>query len=250
MKKNKIARALQDLENRLNTHIGGGDSEHIPADKDHNGFLTVKQLYKIIEAAGTRTKLPEGTDILKLEPGHYWGQKLVNTTWKDGTDGITLVDVQEIDDNCKQFVEIESVTGSVYRYTTHLNDMGQNYNAPSTWTAENRHALLWEGNVSAVGSKITLADNHWKYKKFLIFTNNQNGHVVGQEVIAHNSRTALQDVNNYDSQPFVASYEMQLTFKDNTCTIDSNSLYIITGDKTNVASTNSLMSIVRIEGIV
>lgn len=250
MKKKKMARALQDLTNRFELHVGGGDYEHMSADKDHNGFLTVKQLYKIIEAAGTRTKLPEGTDILKLEPGHYWGQKLVNTTWKDGTDGITLVDVQEIDDNCKQFVEIESVTGSVYRYTTHLNGAGQNYNAPSTWTAENRHALLWEGNVSAVGSKITLADNQWKYKKMLIFTSNQNGHVVGQEVIVQNNHLALQDINNYDTQPFMASYKMQLTFKDNTCTIDSNSLYIITGDKTNVASTINPLTIIRIEGIV
>lgn len=250
MKKKKMAKALQDLTNRFELHVGGGDYEHMPADKDHNGFLTTKQLYKIIEASGTRTQLPDGTDILKLEPGHYWGQKLVNTTWKEGTDGITLVDVKEINEKYKQFTEIESVNGSIYKFTTHMNDSGKNFNAPSVWTAENRHALLWEGSVSAVGSKITLADNQWKYKKMLIFTSNQNGHVVGQEVFAQNSQTSLQDINNFNDQPFVSSYEMQLTFKDNQCTINSNSFYVITGDKTNVASTKDLMSIVRIEGIV
>ncbi|MCQ9197107.1 hypothetical protein MZD87_08420 [Pediococcus pentosaceus] len=63
MKKKKFARALQDLTNRFNLHVGAGEEEHLPADKDHAGFFTRNLLEKLLMAFGYRKIVAEGTDI-------------------------------------------------------------------------------------------------------------------------------------------------------------------------------------------
>ena len=227
-------------------------SNNIPADNDRAGKMTPQHYQKLMIALGNRKKLDAGTDIFKLSPGHYYGNGLINSTWPSGNDGVTLIDVEEIPGGgFKQIREIESVSGTVYYYTTHTNEAGVNHDAPIGWTTQERRALLWQGDVSAVGSKITLTDRYSKYKKIGITVDDQNGHREVHDVTLNNGVGIVNTTNNYNDSVIVASYEIELGFKDNGCTINRNTLYVVAGGGTNNISTDKdILSVIKIEGIM
>lgn len=248
-KKLNIEEAIQRLSDRLDEHIGAnGKYAHLGGDIDRSGFITPEQVQSIQQSLGKREALEDGTDIFALEPGHYYGQNLVNSSWPKGTNGVTLVDVAEASDNVKQYCEIESVNGGIHVYTLHKNDAGANVNAPNNWTIVNRHLTLWEGNVSTVGTKINLTDKAWKYRKLNITFDNMNKGKKTVTVELQGGWTAVTDSQNYDGDNYVSSFEMELLFNEDSCEIKGNTLYVIGNGTLNSNTTNKL-ALVRIEGV-
>lgn len=227
-------------------------SNNIPADNDRAGKMTPQHYQKLMIALGSRKKLDAGTDIFKLSPGHYYGTGLINSTWPSGSGGVTLVDVEEIPGGgFKQIREIESVSGTVYEYTTHTNAAGVNHDAPIGWTTQERRALLWQGDVSAVGSKITLTDRYSKYKKIGITVDDHNGHREVHDITLINSVGVVNTTNNYNSDVIVANYEIELGFKGDGCNINRSTLYVVAGGgRDNVSTDTDTLSVIKIEGIM
>ena len=248
-KKINIEEAIRRISDRLDEHIGAnGKYAHLGGDIDRPGFITPEQVQSIQQSLGNRDVLEDGTDILTLAPGHYYGQNLVNSSWPKGTSGITLVDVEEASDDVKQYCEIESVNGGIHVYTLHKNDAGTNVNAPNSWTTINRHLTLWEGNASAVGTKINLTDNAWKYRRLNITFDNQNKGKKTVTVEPQGGWTAVTDTQNYNGDNYVSSFEMELLFSDDSCEIKGNTLYVV-GKGTLNATTTGELALVQIEGV-
>ena len=91
-------RALQTIANKLSAHIGSGDKAHLPADRQHAGFMTPDQLASLRQSLGERTHLAPKTDIFKLAPGNYWGSDFINSSEPSGSLTILMIDVSQRDD--------------------------------------------------------------------------------------------------------------------------------------------------------
>lgn len=243
-----LVEVLNRLNSRLDEHVGSnGKSQHLPADVDRSGFMTPEQVLDLNEALGKRTKLDEGTDVLTLQPGKYWGINLVNSSYQSGDDGILMVDVAKAGDNYVQIKEWESVFGRLKTRTIHKNKDGENYSAPSGWATNERISLLWQGDVSTVGTTVVLNDLYTNYDKLIIYTDNHNGGIKGHKVLIRESMT-LTDTQNFNGSPYADSYEVSLSLDKKSCKITfSNHLTIGSNGVTSV--TTDLLSILKIEGV-
>lgn len=243
-----LAEVLSRLNNRIDEHIGSnGKSQHLPADIDRSGFMTPDQVLALKEALGARTGLAEGTDILKLDPGHYWGINLVNSSYPSGDSGVLIIDVAKAGDNYIQIKEWESVYGRLKTRTIHKNEDGENYSAPSGWLSNERVSLLWQGSATSVGTTFVLNDLYTKYDNLIIYTDNHNSGVKGHRVPIREQVT-LTDTQNFNSMALVDSYEVLVGFDKKTCKITfSNHLTIGANDIANV--TTDLLTIIKVEGV-
>jgi len=243
-------RALQTIANKLSAHIGSGDKAHLPADRQHAGFMTPDQLASLRQSLGERTHLAPKTDIFKLAPGNYWGSDFINSSEPSGSLTILMIDVSQRDDGAKQFVEIESYTGSIKVYTTHTNDAGVNDGAPKSWTSIDRVITLWEGSVSSSGAVFQLTDNFWKFKKLRITTDNLNREKKIVDYIPLGGFVTIGSHNLFDGNPTIFSLcEMRLQFKNASGSIQDN---IKTDFEPGRATpvTSGLLQLTKIEGVM
>lgn len=74
-----LKESVQNIADKLATHVGGGDVEHQIVDRQHAGFMSSEQYIGLFNAKGFRSNLSDGTDIMSLAPGHYVGTNLVNS---------------------------------------------------------------------------------------------------------------------------------------------------------------------------
>ncbi|MEH1647637.1 hypothetical protein AAHB41_06030 [Pediococcus pentosaceus] len=174
MEKKKMAKALQDSINRFELHVGAGDSEHMPADEDHNGFMTTEQVKELGYAMGDKMIMPAGTDIFKLPPGHYAGTGFKGSTKEDNASW-EIIDIYRSSDSYWQYWETMSFSGEVFFQNRHLGSDGQwNNSAYNGWQKIEKTAPLWSGNLSQVGTGITMTDEWRKFSYFRITVDNLN----------------------------------------------------------------------------
>lgn len=126
----------------IKAHIGAGDDAHLPADEEHNGFLTSSGFKKITAASGERTIADYQSDVMALDPGHYEVNKPKNAPVT--AVGLCEVEISQSYDGRKQIWLLESGTGRLWYYNTHTN--GQVMLAG--WTRIFRNVKLWEGDAS------------------------------------------------------------------------------------------------------
>ena len=168
--------AIKIINERIDDHIGSNGNAHLPVSKDRAGFESPTQFLKNIESAGNRTHLADGTDIFQLEPGKYWGTKLVNAPVDDASDDTSakMVDVVSTDKNMTQITLLISYIGKYYKYTAHKNTAGINVTAPITWTRVERSETLWSGSASSKGTVLKLLDRPSKFSKFRLTIDNSS----------------------------------------------------------------------------
>lgn len=228
-KKAGLSEAVQILNNRLNTHIGPGPEEHVLANRDQAGFVSAKDYIRILGSIGVRTHINDGTDILTLSAGHYWGSNLKNSI-PNNSNALTFVDVDGTTDGQLEYRLITSYNGRVYYRTQHRNSNGVNSTAPLGWGNFNKYYTLWEGSVRENNVKMALTDNVSKYSGFRI---TYQIDPIGLRTFDYpnNETLSLEDINVYSQPPTIgfSVYETVLKLSDNTATI-------LSGNKADVVS--------------
>ena len=251
MREEKLATAVQQLAAKMSAHEGSGDNAHTPVGRYQAGFMTPEMLKDLQAAQGERIYTGGGRDLLALPIGHYYGLKYKNGPFPETDDATVTVDISEIRANsdtvARQYLVIKSLTGEMFTFTQHFD--GTIKASPAIWTAIPRYAVLFTGSVSAVGTKITLTDSIFKYKRLIFELDTNNG---GKYNISM-SRYTSDGVFNVD---FIKKhnngtvgfrvYDLSIEIIGSTGKILSNSALIHskTGDlanDTSIAKINSIL---------
>ena len=124
MDKFDLKKAVQNIADKLATHVGAGDGEHLPVDRQHAGFMTPEQYLGLFNAKGFRDNLPAGTDVMALPPGHYVGTNLVNSKFGKDDGTVLMIDVYQYRDASKQIFEITGSNGEIYYYNKYVGGNG------------------------------------------------------------------------------------------------------------------------------
>lgn len=243
-----VNEAVKAINERIDDHIGSNGNAHLPVSKDRAGFESPKQFLKNIESAGTRTFLADGTDIFQLEPGKYWGKKLLNSPAGDDYSA-KMVDVTSMGENTKQITLLLSYIGKYYKYTSHVNDAGLNVTAPITWTAVERSEILWSGVASSVGTVLKLLDRPNKFSKLRLTIDNSNAQIEVRDFTSRGSITVVAG-NIFNSMHGISQMKMLLDIDSNAnaVTISNNFSYSVTS--AGVSPTEDRISILKIEGVI
>lgn len=242
-----VNEAVKAINERIDDHIGSNGNAHLPVSKDRAGFESPTQLLKNIESAGNRTYLEDGTDIFQLEPGKYWGTKLLNSPAGDDN-AAKMIDVTSVA-TMKQITMLLSYKGSYYKYTAHTNDAGLNVAAPITWTAVERSEILWSGVASSVGTVLKLLDRPSKFSKLRLTIDNSNAQIEVRDFTSRGSITVVAG-NIFNSMRGIGQMKMLLDIDSNanTATISNNFSYSVTSG--GVGPTNDMIVISKIEGVI
>lgn len=242
-----MARALQDLTNRFNTHVGSGDQEHLPADADHAGFMTPKQVRELGYALGDKMIMPAGTDIFKLPPGHYAG-----TGFKGGTQTDSaweIIDIYRSSDSYWQYWETLSFSGEVFFQNRHLSSNGKwNESAYDGWQKIEKSALLWSGSLSKVGTEITMTDAWRKFSYFRITVDNLNA--FAPVLTVKRAPTISLVVQNLASDSIAKdTFEAALEFNETKAKLIENIQNTVDRGGDHAVAGGGL-NILRIEGVI
>lgn len=250
MREEKLVTAVQQLSAKMSAHEGSGDEAHTPVGRYQAGFMTPEMLNNLQAAQGERIYSGGGVDLFTLKPGHYYGLKYKNSPLPETDDSTVTVDITEVTANngkvARQYLFIKSLTGEMFTFTQHFG--GTNVSSSAIWTAIPRYAVLFTGAVSEVGTKITLTDSIFKYKRLIFELDTNNG---GKYNISM-SRYTSDNVFNVD---FIKKqndgtvgfrvYDLSMEIVGSTGTILSNSTLIHkdTGDITDDKSTAKINQI-------
>lgn len=162
-----LARHDRELSNIRNQFLQ-------PVTERRKGLMQPQDKTDLIHALGMREWIYNKTSVFDLAEGHY------ETTWNNLTDtpvpeNELIVDNPpycEIDVRLaisnggtrKQILFYSSSTGEMWYRNTHESPAGVN-DTPRLWRAFESRTLLWSGNVSNVGSTITLSDSLANYTR-------------------------------------------------------------------------------------
>ncbi|MGJ3873481.1 hypothetical protein ACLOCO_08580 [Lactiplantibacillus plantarum] len=173
-----LKKAIQNVSDKLATHVGSGDTEHLIVDRQHAGFMSSVQYTSLFNALGFRHQVAVGTDVFELAPGHYEGTNLVNSTKGADDASILMIDVYQFKNYYKQIFEIDAASGAIYFYNEYIDSSGNtNKYSPASWAKIERYVTLWQGNLADITTKAVFNDSAEKFKYLRITTNNQNGSI-------------------------------------------------------------------------
>lgn len=242
-----VNEAVKAINERIDDHIGSNGNAHLPVSKDRAGFESPEQFIKNMESAGNRTYLEDGTDIFQLDPGKYWGVKLVNSP-VDG-DSMKVIDVTSAK-KTKQITLLFSATGKYYKYTAHINDYGFNASAPINWTSVERSEILWSGVASSEGTVLKLLDNPRKFPKIRVTTDNSSAQLEMRDFTFINNTITIVVGNIFNSGLGMSQMKMVLYFDSDTytATISKNFTYSVTSN--GISPSEDRINILKIEGVI
>ncbi|KAF0463085.1 hypothetical protein GBP00_00105 [Pediococcus acidilactici] len=225
-------------------HIGSGDDAHLPADNQHAGFLTPQQWLKFRSGVGYREHTYE-TDLLKLNPGRYWGVGFTNGAPGDDNKGMAYIDIDKIDDAHTMYRQTMSFNGKSYVKITH----GNNDALPNGYGQECRSYTLWEGGVSRQGTTFQLSDSINKFSE-LEFTVCTTAKVDVVRVKRRDNMVVNARDDLWDSSIGVSFYECLFdVVSDNSTriTLSKNISYALSGNK--LAENTDVAEVWKIRGI-
>lgn len=228
----------------LAAHKGGGDDEHLPADQQHAGFMTPQQWLKFRSGIGYRERTYE-TDLLKLNPGRYWGTGFVNGVPGDDNKGLAYINIDKIDDTHSIYKQTMSYNGKTYVKITH----GKNDDLPNGFGEEQKAYTLWEGGVSKAGVTFQLSDSINKFYE-LEFTVCTTAKVDVVKVKRRDNMVVNARPDLWNSAIGISFYECLFdVVSDNSTriTLSKNISYALSGDK--LAENTDVAQIWRIRGI-
>ena len=245
-----LAETVQKLAAVVDSHIGSGVNAHTPVAHYQSGFMTPTLLAKLYEIAGKRTYTGGGRDIMTLDPGCYYGLKFKNGPLAADDDALATVDVSKFEDFGKQIVVIKSYTGQTYLYTEHKNSAGTNYAAPSIWTSIPRFANLWEGSLSTVGTKFTLADRIDKYTRLIFTINTNNGAVYDVTTISGGDTFKINTFQRENTGPGMNNFEVTLTISGKSGSVTKNVSDAYNAGTAGPVVASNLGRVVKIVGVL
>ncbi|MDB8858800.1 hypothetical protein [Pediococcus acidilactici] len=243
--KEDLGRSVEILKNKVDVL-----STPVMANRQVSGQMSAEAFRKLKAAEGWREQLPDGTDIMKLKPGHYWGSKLVNSVVDANTATEQLIDVDWRADDSVQYRLTVTYTGETYYRVYHKANYGTNTNVPDGWSRAFKHYTLWQGDQSTVNSTMTLTDTVDKFLE-LRFTleTDASGEDIMYEKVA--KTISLHAFNVYDDpkNPGFSIYEETVhPVGDKITIIGNRKLEVLSGSVTD-STTSDLLRIRKIEGV-
>lgn len=222
----------------------------VMANRQVSGQMSDEAFRKLKAAEGWREQIPDGTDIMDLKPGHYWGSKLVNSVVDANTATEQLIDVDWRADDSVQYRLTVAYAGETYYRSLHKASYGTNTNIPDGWSREYKHYTLWEGDQSTVNSTMTLMDSVDKFiaLRFTLETASSTEDIVYTKVA---DTISLHAFNVYDDPktPGFSIYEETLHPLANKITIIGNrKLEVLSGSVAD-STTSDRLRIRKIEGV-
>ncbi|WP_069825303.1 hypothetical protein [Pediococcus pentosaceus] len=231
---------------------GSGDDAHMPADNQHSGFITAEMYKQLLSAIGDRKHVDDASDIYELDPGRYFGQNLKNAPTGAAT-ALLFIDVDRADqtNDHKEYKVVVAYTGQTYYRNKHVNSGGANASTPLGWSTVEKYYPLWEGNVSAADTVLTITDNIYKFKKVRLTLNDSNS---GEHDITVPRAGAMIAYLTYPwlSQHGVSFFGIALKIKDASdnggtkLIVDRNYSYSLTDQWTD---NTRICSLKKIEGV-
>lgn len=165
----KIQSELAYLKTRVDGHIGdvGEDAHGLPENGDA-GMLPDELYQKLLHQFKDR-KYVNGVDITTLEPDLYCGSNLTgipeNAVDSAEKDALALVDISSYRNGKKQIIYRQSWSGATWIKNIHMPDGNPD---SIGWQKLSTHAVLWNGNVSKVGTTIKLAQAKSDFTDLLV----------------------------------------------------------------------------------
>lgn len=244
-KKMDLGRSVEILKNKVDVL-----STPVMANRQVPGQMSAEAFRKLKAAEGWREQIPDGTDIMNLKPGHYWGSKLVNSVVDANTATEQLIDVDWRADDSVQYRLTVTYTGETYYRVYHKANYGTNTNVPDGWSREYKYYTLWQGDQSTVNSVMTLTDNVDKFNELRFTTENSASieDILSEKVA---STISLHSFNVYDDPktPGFSMYEETLHLVGNKITIiDNRKLEVLSGSVAD-STTKDRLRIRKIEGV-
>lgn len=244
-----LKESVQNIADKLATHVGGGDVEHQIVDRQHAGFMSSEQYIGLFTALGFRSQIPANTDVFKLSPGHYIGSNLINSSKGKDDSSILMIDVFQYREFYKQIFEINGSDGSIKNYNYYLNGKGVvNDRSPVGWSNVERYVVLWEGNISTTNVKANFSDSADKYRYLRVTTATAEGSVK-QTIIKNNQEVLINDHYVTSDSLSANFYAMKLFIVGAYASIE-NLLGVDMKNSGNIIHSGSTLSLLKIEGVI
>lgn len=249
MDKYDLKKAVQNIADKLATHVGAGDGEHLPVDRQHAGFMTPEQYLGLFNAKGFRDNLPAGTDVMALPPGHYVGTNLVNSKFGKDDGTVLMIDVYQYRDASKQIFEITGSNGEIYYYNKYVGGNGDvNKYSPTGWAKIERYIPLWEGSISDTTTRANFVDCADKYPYLRITTTNNIGSVK-QTIVKNQQELIINDSYVTADQLSATIYALKLFVVGSYAQIENSHGVDIKGSGTSIHPSRNI-SLLKIEGVL
>ena len=112
-----IKKAVNKLQRLISNHVGSGGADiHPNATRYLSGFAAPKDV--------TRVFLANGTDILKVDDGHYYASQIVNGPLAESDGSVKLIDIFSSAEGRKDLVLKISADGREWQKSIHTNGTG------------------------------------------------------------------------------------------------------------------------------
>lgn len=250
MKKVSLKKAMELNKQAILSHLGSGDIAHLPVSSEHAGFMTPALLHNQQLASGNRVWLAAGDDVLTLVPGHYIGTNFKNSAFPNSPGAIVIVDITAAPggngNDYRQIVQMLSVNGEIRVMNLH----GNSTLTPKGYSTIERVEPLWTGNITEVGTVLTLSDTIANMSAVRVTTNNAVGSIKTTLIPKSKSvitlAAGIEDINITNDGGSATAFEMMINFNDNTAKITINTAYDI---KEQMKSGTGLMKVLSIEGV-
>lgn len=244
-----LRQAIQNVSDKIATHVGSGSGEHKVVDRQNSGFMSPEQYIGLFNALGFRKNIPNGTDILTLAPGHYTGTNLLNSSKGPNDSSVLMIDILQYREYYKQYYETDASTGKIRNYNYYVNGSGQvNTLSPTGWADIERYVTLWEGNISAVNVKATFTDNTNKFQYLRVTTSTTEGSTK-KTIIKNVQEPTIYDMYVSADAMSANIYAMKLFITSSYISIE-NLRGVDIKNSGNFVHTDIPMNLLKIEGVL
>ncbi|WP_421405613.1 hypothetical protein [Lacticaseibacillus paracasei] len=245
---NSPAENSQIVANKLAQHVGGGDDAHLWVDFDHAGFMEPNQLMALFHANGREKQLPATpTDVFSLTAGHFYSSNLTNAPSANGQ-GAWIIDVSKPEWNGQMYLLRNIANGEIWYQVKHIDKNGNSDSLGSAgWTKIETAFPLWSGDLSALSTPVTLADDRSKFRLIRVGITTDGGFndiqtfVNGPEFTLSASQVTS---NSYGAYIYQAN--LRLAGKSASLVVNRSTQILAT----SVAPYTGLIHVTSIEGII
>lgn len=250
----KIQSELTYMNTRLDRHIGdiGEDAHGLPENGDA-GMLPDELYQKLLHQFKDR-KYVNGVDITTLEPDHYCGSNLTgipeNAIDSAEKNAIALIDISSYNDGKKQIIYRQSWSGATWIKNIHVP--GGNPDSIG-WQKLSTHAVLWNGNVSKVGTTIKLAQAKSDFTDLLVMYEGPASNMGSAFMTTSRDHysfdvTNVPDDMSADAVAFFPEAKLEFGTSQTACKLTVNQPIVIKDIANYDTSGSNLITITKIIG--
>lgn len=250
----KIEKDVAYLKTRVDEHIGDvGEDAHGLPENGNAGMISDELYQKLLHQYKDR-KYINGVDITTLEPDHYCGSNLTgipeNAIDSAEKNAIALIDISSYNDGKKQIIYRQSWSGATWIKNIHVP--GGNPDSIG-WQKFSTHAILWNGQVSKVGTTIKLAEPKNNFTDLLVQYYGPASNMESVFMTTSRDRYAIDttnipDTTEDDAVAFFPEARLEFGTSQTACKLTVNHSVVVKNEASYDTSGSNLITITKIIG--